>query len=326
MEAIVICIDNSEWSRNGDFQPTRLQAQKESANMIATNKINQGQENTVAILTMAADRAEIRATATNNLGVIMTALSDIKVSSKCDFVRGIQIAQLSLKHRINKSQKQRIICFFGSPVVESIQVLEELGKQLKKNSVSLDIVSFGSVEENSPKLHKLYESVNNNNTSHIVECLSKDGLLSDIILSSEIACDRDAPLRQDSNIESGNAPFGASAANEFGVDPNTDPDLYMALRLSLEEENSRMQRQMEQLSKTSEDTLSFPQSGENRESMQTIMTAEALENVENSIKSIEPVVTDGTLEMEVTDVDVLQDSETKHEEDDTVDGNSTNQV
>lgn len=73
--------------------------------------------------------------------------------------------------------------------------LEQLGKTLKKNNVSLgtftmafnlniislcfclDIVSFGEVDENSSKLHKLHQAVNSNNTSHLVECPIEVGRL-----------------------------------------------------------------------------------------------------------------------------------------------------
>lgn len=52
-------------------------------------------------------------------------------------VRGIQIAQLVLKHRQNKNQKQRIVCFVGSPVSATKKQMETLGKNLKKNNVAI---------------------------------------------------------------------------------------------------------------------------------------------------------------------------------------------
>jgi 26S proteasome regulatory subunit N10 len=55
----------------------------------------------------------------------------------------VQIAQLSLKHRQNKKQQQRIIMFTGSPVKSDKKILELIGKTLKKNNVALDIVDLG---------------------------------------------------------------------------------------------------------------------------------------------------------------------------------------
>ena len=40
----------------------------------------------------------------------------IKIDGKSDFMTGIQIAQMALKHRSNKSQRQRIVVFVASPI------------------------------------------------------------------------------------------------------------------------------------------------------------------------------------------------------------------
>lgn len=45
-------IDNSEWTRNGDYSPSRLEAAKESANCIASRKLADNVENCVSIMTM----------------------------------------------------------------------------------------------------------------------------------------------------------------------------------------------------------------------------------------------------------------------------------
>ena len=39
----------------------------------------------------------------------------MKIDGKSDFMTGIQIAQMALKHRSNKSQRQRIVVFVASP-------------------------------------------------------------------------------------------------------------------------------------------------------------------------------------------------------------------
>ena len=35
LESTVICVDNSEYCRNGDYAPTRLLAQRDAINMVA---------------------------------------------------------------------------------------------------------------------------------------------------------------------------------------------------------------------------------------------------------------------------------------------------
>ena len=49
----MICLDNSEYMRNGDYTPSRLEAQQDAANLIVVDRINGNPENTVGILSMA---------------------------------------------------------------------------------------------------------------------------------------------------------------------------------------------------------------------------------------------------------------------------------
>ena len=64
-------------------------------------------------------------------------------SGKQFFIQAIQIGALSLKHRSNDTQKQRMVCFIGSTIKEDVETLKILAKKLKKNSVAVDIVCFG---------------------------------------------------------------------------------------------------------------------------------------------------------------------------------------
>ena len=52
METTVICVDNSEWTRNGDYSPCRFQAQVDAVNLLAGAKTEANAENRVGILLM----------------------------------------------------------------------------------------------------------------------------------------------------------------------------------------------------------------------------------------------------------------------------------
>eukprot|EP00921_Rhytidocystis_pertsovi_P015634 GHVQ01024858.1.p1 GENE.GHVQ01024858.1~~GHVQ01024858.1.p1 ORF type:complete len:150 (-),score=16.80 GHVQ01024858.1:4-453(-) len=123
LEATLICVDNSEWTRNGDYAPTRFEAQQDATNLICGVKTNNHIENCVGILTMAGERVDVRVTPTNDLGQILSGLHGVRIRGHSDFIKGIQTAQLALKHRMNKNQKQRIICFAASPVVSRHSLL-----------------------------------------------------------------------------------------------------------------------------------------------------------------------------------------------------------
>lgn len=235
LEAVMVCLDNSLWTRNGDYSPTRFEAQIDSMNLVCGAKTSQNPENSVGILSSAGDRVEVVLTPTSDLGKMLAELARIKVSGQSDLARGIQTAQLALKHRQNKNQKQRIIAFVGSPVEATEKQLETLGKNLKKNNVSLDLVSFGEVEENNAKLTKLIQAVNSNETSHLVEIPVGPKLLSDVLLSSAIITpEGEAPMAGGGG--------GDGAGFEFGINPAEDPELALALRISMEEERARQQK------------------------------------------------------------------------------------
>lgn len=228
----MIVIDNSEWMRNGDYTPTRLVAQNEAVNLIFSSKTQANRENTVGLMTMAGKSPEVLVTLTSDVGKILTALHTVKIGNKANFLTGIQIAQLALKHRQNRNQRQRIIVFVGSPVEADERTLVRLAKKMKKNNVAVDIINFGEEAENTAKLEAFINNVNNGDNSHIVTIPPGPHILSDMLVSSPIISGEEG------------APAGFSGGDNdfaFGVDPNVDPELALALRISLEEEKARQE-------------------------------------------------------------------------------------
>ncbi|KAG8644048.1 26S proteasome non-ATPase regulatory subunit 4 homolog isoform X2 [Manihot esculenta] len=234
LEATMICIDNSEWMRNGDYSPSRFQAQADAVNLICGAKTQSNPENTVGILTMAGRGVRVLTTPTTDLGKILACMHDVEMGGEMNMAAGIQVAQLALKHRQNKNLQQRIIVFAGSPVKYDRKVLEVIGKKLKKNSVALDIVNFGEEEDRKPqKLEALLSAVNNNDSSHIVHIPPGPNALSDVLISTPVF-----------NGDGGDSGLPAAAVGsdfDFGVDPNLDPELALALRVSMEEERARQE-------------------------------------------------------------------------------------
>ena len=51
LESTIVCVDNSEWMRNGDFLPTRIQAQQDAVSVICNAKTRSNPENNVALMT-----------------------------------------------------------------------------------------------------------------------------------------------------------------------------------------------------------------------------------------------------------------------------------
>jgi len=53
LEATVMIIDNSEYMRNGDYPPTRFDAQADAVNVIFQTKTDSNPENTCGVMTSA---------------------------------------------------------------------------------------------------------------------------------------------------------------------------------------------------------------------------------------------------------------------------------
>ncbi|GLI71681.1 hypothetical protein VaNZ11_016963, partial [Volvox africanus] len=242
MECTVVCIDNSEFSRDGDYAPTRFQAQADAVNLLAGAKTQAHPEATVGVLTMSGKTPRVLVTPTPDLGKVLNCMTNIEIDGECNVSSSVQIAQLALKHRQNKNQRQRIVIFVCSPVTEDKEKLVKIAKKLKKNNVAVDVVSFGAEDENQEKLEAFLEAVNSSGNSHLVT-VPPGPVLSDVLISS--------PIFQGEGGSGfgfaggvGGAGGGASGADgfEFGVDPNMDPELALALRVSLEEERDRQNR------------------------------------------------------------------------------------
>jgi 26S proteasome regulatory subunit N10 len=214
LEATMIVLDNSEYMRNGDYQPTRFGALADAVTTVFQTKIDSNPENTVGVMTMANKgcarliiennktptrsnksslyriRPEVLVTHTKELGQIITAVhnTSTNLGRTASIPTAIAIAQLALKHRQNKNTRQRVIVFVGSPLEDASpdaeRALVRLAKKLKKNNVALDVVAFGDgIEEAGEGGHSILrtfvESASSSDNSYV---LSHPSILSYLLL------------------------------------------------------------------------------------------------------------------------------------------------
>ncbi|XP_059909741.1 26S proteasome non-ATPase regulatory subunit 4-like isoform X2 [Gadus macrocephalus] len=207
LESTMVCVDNSEYMRNGDFMPTRLQAQQDAVNIVCHSKTRSNPENNVGLITMA-DNCEVLTTLTPDTGRILSKLHAVQPRGNICFCTGIRVAHLALKHRQGKNHKMRIIAFVGSPVEDN-----------EKDEI------------NTEKLTTFINTLNGKEGagSHLVT-VPPGPSLADALLSSPILAGE------------GGAILGLGASDfEFGVDPSADPELALALRVSMEEQRQRQE-------------------------------------------------------------------------------------
>lgn len=120
----------------------------------------------------------------------------------------------------------------------SQETMVKIAKKLKKNSIAVDIVSFGCESENEEKLTAFHEAVNSNNNSNLVT-VPPGPVLTDVLIGSPIFQGEGGGFGFAGGAGGSGAAAGGGGAYEFGVDPNLDPELALALRVSLEEERAR---------------------------------------------------------------------------------------
>ena len=203
---------------------------------------------------MAGTGPTVLNTPTTNFGAILGGLHDSKIKGHARVGTAISVAMLALKHRANKSQRQRIVVLMCSELDQKFgdrndteKELMKLAKKCKKNNVSVDFVAFGDAVESETRavLEKFIENVGGSSGegNYLAVIPPGPGLLSDSLVTTPIVSmggDGGQGGGGMDGLETGGAQGNGF---EFGVDENADPELAMALRMSMEEEQNRLERE-----------------------------------------------------------------------------------
>ncbi|KAI1436586.1 von Willebrand factor type A domain-containing protein [Xylaria sp. CBS 124048] len=264
LQAVMLLLDSSESSRNGDYAPTRFEAQVDAVNILFDSITQGNPESSVGLMSMGGKGPEVLSTLTTDRGKLLEGMhrTQKKISGSLHLTTGIQVAGLALKHRQNRSQRQRVIAFVCSPVDDEEKKLVSLAKKMKKLNVDVDFILFGDLDENGnqKKLEAFNNTVKSSGNSHLVVIPPSGKLLSDQLFSTPIFGDAAAATAGGSGAESG-GDFGG-----FDFDPSTDPELALALRMSMEEENARQAKaaKEEEAAKNKSNLEEIKEEGENQ--------------------------------------------------------------
>ncbi|KRX99735.1 26S proteasome non-ATPase regulatory subunit 4 [Trichinella pseudospiralis] len=171
---------------------------------------------------------------TQDDGKIYMKLHTLIPRGTANFLNGIRVSQLALKHRYGRTHKGRIIVFLGSPLKNADNEILKVAQRMKKEKIAIDVIAFGEEARKSKKL-SLFASIMNSNGSENCQLVMvpKGSSLQEAVLSSPIV------RREDGTLP--NVPMIPGSNFDFGIDPNEDPELAMALRVSLEEQRQRQQ-------------------------------------------------------------------------------------
>ncbi|KAG9391072.1 von Willebrand factor type A domain [Carpediemonas membranifera] len=220
MDALVLCIDNSEFMLNGT--PSRLSHLCDLSTHVVSTSLNHP-EATVAVVQMADPRLLCASTARRDILLKYLSRDELAkgLRKKVDVVRAIKTANLTLKHRRDDRQHQKILMFVGSPVDAAQNDLEEVGAMLLRNGTHLNIVHMPDPSDTGNKHGQALQS--------LVAAAGERASLVSVPHGMN-------PL--DYCISSGLFDNAADHTIE-----ETDPELALALRLSLMEHEAAMARQ-----------------------------------------------------------------------------------
>jgi 26S proteasome regulatory subunit N10 len=98
LEAVMVVVDNSESSRNGDYTPTRFEAQSDAVSLIFSAITQANPESSVGLMSMGGKGPEVLVTLTTDHGKILEGLhrTKSKIRGGSHLATGIQIAGVSL--------------------------------------------------------------------------------------------------------------------------------------------------------------------------------------------------------------------------------------
>uniref|UniRef100_A0A914HA35 26S proteasome non-ATPase regulatory subunit 4 n=1 Tax=Globodera rostochiensis TaxID=31243 RepID=A0A914HA35_GLORO len=233
-ESTMICVDNSEWMRNGDLPPTRFNCQQEAVRALIHFKLRSNPENAVGLVSLA-NRIDVLNSLTAEDRKLMVRLHSLEILGISKVFDGLKTAYLALKHRKNRNHRQRIVVFVGSPLDPLLSEKEpflKFAKKLKKEKVSADFVLFGEATAENNKIIADFVDILNgaeDGASHLLVVPVGDTKLFDALIRSPIC--------------NGAAGAVIGAGGDFGINEEDDPELAMALRISLEEQRLRQQQQ-----------------------------------------------------------------------------------
>ena len=219
LECVMLLLDNSSYSRNGDALPSRFQAQLDAASSLINYKTNDNMETFVGLMSTAGN-GNLLATPTNEASALYSLFGKVTIGGTISLARSLQIASLALKHRVNKNQKERIIVFISSEIKDAPEDLFVVAKNLRRNNTSVDIVNICS-ENNLRLLQQFFEIVNVGETSKLINYQGGLSLLSDALKSGGL--------------------LGGTTNDDGGFQEEVDPELEMVLRISMEEEKRRLE-------------------------------------------------------------------------------------
>ncbi|KAI5192706.1 26S proteasome regulatory subunit N10 [Nematocida minor] len=202
---LMVIVDNSMYSINKDYSKERLQCQLDAIKSITEKRLNEATESTIGVMTLGRSATIKIVSPTSNKNTIYSYLHSIERDENIHGGNAMLISRMALKYRT--SPMQSVLLFLGSPLDdENLMLTIDSVEETLNNGIFVGLILFGEALE--------YYSTFKNSIEE----------------SSDFVC---IPIeKNDSFME------GVSAGLRESIE-ETDPDLELAIRRSLEESNAQ---------------------------------------------------------------------------------------
>lgn len=202
---------------------------------------------------MAGKTPMVHVALTTNLGKLLYCLNGLSIGGSLNISSSIKVALLALKRRTTDPSQlgaRRIICFVGSPVIESVEDMEALGSVLKKNNIAIDVVDFGEEKKNNEKFEAFIRAAmggqqaeNEQKTCSHIPVPAGPHVLANLLLGTSLFPSGSQSGGVGGRSLSGSAASAAGGGDvDMSVGDEEDAELQMVLRMSAEEEMRRQQK------------------------------------------------------------------------------------
>jgi len=182
-EAVIILIDNSETSINGDYSPKRIDAQKIAVERLTRYYMQIIPHCQIGIGASASGASGIFLSLSKNIPHIHQAVARIQVGGRMELYTSICKAMLALRRKEKIEIKGRIVVFIGSLNDLNEKKCNDLIYKAKLDKISIDIVVFGTEVNNILQLARICSSLTG---SRFVNIDDTRNMLSDSIMISSI--------------------------------------------------------------------------------------------------------------------------------------------
>lgn len=211
---LMVILDNSMFTINQDYLPGRLNCQIETVKRTISSKLDESTESTVGIMTIGRRLTTKIASPTTDKTTLYSYLHAISRDTHMAITEVVPIARMALQFRTNTTQS--ILLFLSSPAPEAdLRHMVHSINEVLANNISVRVALFGEATE----YYNLF----------------KEGVEE----SSEFTCVQIGP--EDDFEEMARVAMREEAGAE-----EMDPDLALAIKLSLEAEGKPAQESSEE--------------------------------------------------------------------------------